>query len=226
MNRFYVLKPAGGISFGTKWAYAELVQPVNRGQTEECPHCGGIVSGMEWLPPHKVKLSSAKPEKWGDFLWGAGFKLIVSARFKEIYDREDISGISRFYPPIEIVRTGKLKTGVFTAPLPEYRLVHFPWGGANQDDIASQTEFNKPGGITCQYHRGGVVVKKQKRIILEKGSWDGADIFIPRGSPVMAMVSEKFKLVAEEYELTNIWMIPAEKYGYDSSKIGNWYTSE
>src|SRR4030067_3256169 len=104
MNRFYVLKPEEGIRFGRKWAYAEPLKPDNVGDSEKCPVCGSPVSALMWLPPHNIKLSSAKPEKWGDFVWGAGFPLLVSSRFIEIYEQEGLTGIDIFHPSAEIIR--------------------------------------------------------------------------------------------------------------------------
>ena len=132
MNEFYILKPEEGIRFGRKWTYADLITPVNRGDCEYCPVCGGAVSGLRWLPPHRIKLSSAKQSKWGDFVWGAGFPLLVSSKFKEIYEREVLLGINEFSHPVEVVWIGALKSSRFPTSLPIYHLIHVPWGGANQ----------------------------------------------------------------------------------------------
>lgn len=119
-----MLEPEAGNRFGTKWAYADQIDPVDRGECKKCPVCGSPVSGLEWLPPHLIKLSSAKPEKWGDFVWGAGFKLIVSQFFRQTYKKEGLVGLA-FYPPAEIVRLGRGKTGVLPANLPTYYLAIF-----------------------------------------------------------------------------------------------------
>ena len=84
MMKFYVLEPEEGIEFGRKWAYAEVVDPVKYADCERCPVCGDPVSMLKWIEPYRIKLSSAKPEKWGDFVWGAGFSLLISKQLKEI----------------------------------------------------------------------------------------------------------------------------------------------
>lgn len=226
MNKFYILKPEEGIRFGWKWAYADLIPPVNRGDSQYCPVCGGAVSGLRWLPPHRIKLSSAKPGKWGDFVWGAGFPLLVSSQFKEIYEREGLIGIEEFSAPVEIVRMGTLKSGQFLTPPPTYHLIHVPWGGANQDDVASGLTHEHPEVIKCAFCRVGVTWRKQERVIIEEGSWTGSDIFIPRNAPVPFMVSEHFKEAADTYDFKNIWLIPAEKYGYDERRPGLWYVND
>lgn len=226
MSKFYVLEPEEGIRFGKKWVYAEVVSPVNYEDAERCPVCGGFVSMKKWAQPHRVKLSSAKPEKWGDFVWGAGFSLLISQRFKEIYETEELTGFAEISPPVEFIRMGKLKTGEFPISPPIYHHVYVPWGGANQDDIASGLIYEKPDNIKCSYCRVGVAWRKQEKIVIEEGSWNGTDIYKPRNSPVEFVVSERFKKVAEKYKLKNIWLIPVEKYGYDERRYGLWYVHE
>lgn len=226
MNKFYVIEPADGKMFGTKWAYADLIPPVNRGDSQYCPVCGGAVSGLRWLPPHRIKLSSAKPGKWGDFVWGAGFPLLVSSKFKEIYEREGLLGIDEFSSPVEVVRMGTLKSGQFPVPPPTYHLIHVLWGGANQDDVASRLTHEHPKVITCAFCRVGVTWRKQERVIIEEGSWNGSDIFKPRNAPVPFMVSERFKRIVENNQLTNIWLIPAERFAYDERRPGLWFVKD
>jgi hypothetical protein len=221
---FYVLKPDGKIRFGTKWAYADQVDPVRFGEGDKCPVCGGPIGGRRWLPPHRIKLSSAAPEKWGDTLWGAGFLLIVSDRFKTIYEAEGLTGITAFHSPAEIVRVGRRKTGELPPLLPQYHLIEIVWNGANQDDVASGVVRGKP--VKCSYCRVGGNPKRQYRTVIEQESWTDADIFTPRGAPVGVMVSERFKQIAEAYKLKNIWLIPSEKYGYDQHRPGLWYVHE
>lgn len=226
MNMFYVLKPEEGIRFGRKWAYAEALEPSIIGDSQKCPVCGGAVSLRKWLPPHRIKLSSAKPGKWGDFVWGAGFPLLVSSKFKEIYDREGLTGIAEFSVPVEIVRMGTLKSGQFPFPPPIYHLIHVLWGGANQDDVASGLSHENPEVIKCAFCRVGVTWRKQEKVILEEDSWNGSDIFKPRNAPVPFMVSRRFRELADSYDFKNIWLIPAEKYGYDERRPGLWYVND
>jgi hypothetical protein len=226
MVHFYVLKPEEGIRFGTKWAYAEQIDPVLHSEGKKCPVCGGPVSGRRWLPPHRIKLSSAKPKKWGDFLWGAGFLLMVSDRFKKIYKAEELTGITMFYPPTEIVRVGRRRTGDLPPSLPLYHLIEIEWNGANQDDAASGVVHEHPEKIRCTYCRMGVSGRKQSGIVMEKDSWTGADIFAPRGAKVQIMVSERFRQVVETCGLKNTWFIPAKKYAYNEHRPGLWHVRE
>jgi hypothetical protein len=181
--------------------------------------CGNAISWLEWLPPHRIKLSSSKSEKWGDFVWGAGFQLMVSDRFKQLYETEGLRGIELFYPPAEIVRVGAGKTGTLPLGLPTYRLVQIAWNGANLDDQLSGV-IRKPGKVICHYHRGWI--QSLEQIALDANSWDGSDIFIARGGLNSAIiVTERFRQTIEDNSLKNAWLVPAENYAY--REIGGWY---
>ena len=220
--KFYVLKPEGGMRFGTKWAYADKVDPVVISEKAEdyCPVCGSPVGMLKWLPPHRVKLSSADPRKWGDFVWGAGFDLLVSERFKVIYEQEGLKGV-KYFSLVEIVRVGKRKIGDLPPELPRYYLIKVIWDGANQDDQASKVVYER--APACPYCRAGSRRLRQEGIILEVGSWKGVDLFQARGAPAPILVSERFKEVVEKYGLKNVWLIPAEKYGWEEGRPGLWY---
>lgn len=222
MSNFYVLKPDGG-RFGTKWAYGEEAEPTKIGDSAafSCPVCAMEMGMLQWLPPHYLKLSSAKPEKWGDFLWGTVFPMMVSSRFKELYESEKLSGITKYYPPATIVRVGRKKTGDLLPELPIYHLVDIVWNGANLDDERSGVIRKR---LECGYHRGAVEVVEQ--VVLEANSWTGADIFEARGLPGDILVSERFKQVIEQNKLTNALFIPTEKYAYDEHRPGGWYIRE
>lgn len=222
--RFYVLESEGG-RFGTKWAYADVLDPQN---TEDigprCPVCGKTVGSLVWLPPHRIKLSSAKPRKWGDFLWGAGFSLMVSERFKNIYEEERLQGIVHFGSSPEIVRMGTKKTADLAPQPPTYCLVQINWDGAAMDERASGVVAQYPQKPECPYCRqSGRGRLRQKGIILEVGSWRGDDIFHARGAAGI-LVSERFKEIAERYQLRNVHLIPAERYAYEHP--GRWFVRD
>ncbi len=209
--------------FGTKWAYGEQVAPVVQGDGRDCPFCGRTIGGYEWLPPHRVKLSSAKSEKWGDFVWGAGFDLMVSSRFRQLYEVEGLNGIEYFYPSAKIVRVGMRKTGDLPEGIPMYHLIRIRWNGANLDDGASEVKRKPEKPPLCPYHRGSIV--SLGRMVPQPGSWDGSDIFLAGGGLNSAiMVTQRFHDVAKKYSLTNAWLIPAENYAY--REIGGWYVDD
>lgn len=216
MEQFYVLIPEGG-RFGTKWAYGEKVDPVNRGEPDEyCPECGAPVTGLKWLPPYRIRLSSANPNKWGDFLWGVDFALMISGKLLKLYLKEYLSGIRAYTPPVEITRVGKFKHGYLPDNLPTYHLLDIPWDGANQDDESSELEWlGAPREYYCSYHaRGKNIIRKQKRIIIEPGSWKGGDLFYVRGAPKVLLITERFERILWENNIKNVMITPAEVFSY------------
>jgi hypothetical protein len=170
-----------------------------------------------------IKLSSAKSDKWGDFAWGAGFRLMVSDRFKGIYEREALRGIAEFYPPAEIVRIGRRATGDIPSSLPDYCLAKIAWNGANLDDAGSGV-VRKPHPYGCTYCRGAV--KSLERVVIDQDTWDGSDIFEARGLYGTIVVSDRFGALIDKHDLKNALLIPAEKYVYDERTPGLWYVKE
>jgi len=223
MNKFYVIKPEEGIRFGRKWAYAEIMEPINKIEAERCPVCGVPIGFYKWMPPYRIYLSSVKSQKWGDFIWGAGFSLLVSENFKRIYTEENLTGIEKISIPVEIGKMGNRKLANLPTLLPIYHLIYVPWGLVNQDDEKSKLNHEQPEKIKCPYCRRGQSWRKQQGIIIDENSWHGEDIFKPRGSPFELLVSERFKQVVENYRLKNIWFIPAENYCYDERRFEIWY---
>lgn len=215
--KFYILEPDGGL-FGTKWAYGEKVEPIQRGDCNHCPVCDRPIGMLKWLPPHYLKLSSAKPEKWGDFLWGAGFRLLVSARFTAIYEAEGLSGIAQLYPAANVVRIGNKKMGDLIPSPPEYHLIEIVWNAANLDDKSSHVVRKQ---VECQFDRGAV--ESFERVVFEPGSWTGVDIFEARGLFGIIVVSERFRQIVEANALTNAQLIPSEMFAYDEHRPGGWY---
>ncbi len=222
MTIFYVLKPEEGIRFGSKWAYADQVDPVCVSEKgTKCPVCNRWVSPLTWEPPHRISLSSAAPDRWGDFVWGAGFDLLVSGRFKSIYESEKLSGITRFSVPVEIVSVGKRKD--VPSEIPTYFLIEIVWNGANQDDTASKVVIKKADLDACSYCRTGMKRERQTSIVIEEGSWTGTDIFTTRGAPTRLTASDRFKSVIDTHHLTNVMLIPSEYYAYDIHRPGLWH---
>lgn len=226
MKNFFVLKPEGGIRFGTKWAYGELLEPICYSESQFCPICGSPVSGKKWIAPHTIKLSSSNPSKWGDFVWGSGFGLIISHRFFEIYNIEKLSGFSAISEPIKIAKFGNRVEKDISIEPPSYHYAVIPWGGAEMNLVASEMKYAFPDKTICDYcHQGGSGKHFEQLIIIEN-SWNGSDVFIPRGVTGTYVVSERFKKVVEQYRMKNIWLIPCEKYAYDEPSLRLGYVKD
>ncbi len=219
---FYVLEREMGPRFELRWATGLPFGSTRSGEPNLCPVCGRPVGLRKWLPPHRLKLSSSRPGYWGDLLWGAGFRLMVSARFRAIYEEEGLSGIASFSPAAEVIRLGTKRCDEVAVQPPVYHVVDIIWNGANLDDRRSGVVRK---GDPCWYDRGAVA--RLERVELEAGSWTGADIFEARGLFGTFLVSERFRQVVEGHGVTNAWLIRSEQYGYDERRTGlAWYVRD
>jgi hypothetical protein len=208
--QFYVLRPVGDRRFGTRCAYADVLDPHNVGSNTEngvCPVCGGGLGMLPWLPPHRIALSSAR---YPDFLWGAGFDLMVSARFRDLYVDAGLTGITQIDPPAEIVRVGRKPIAQADQRLPDYHNVRYVRGGADLDDERSDARRLL---VRCERCRPSITAVQ--RVVLKAGSWNGFDVFEAFGLPGHILVSERFKALVDEHGLTNAALTAAEEYRLD-----------
>jgi hypothetical protein len=214
IRQLYVLQPIGGEKFGALFAYAEVADPQNVGEREEngvCPRCKSGLGLLPWLPPHRIELTSTR---YPDLLWGAGFDLIVSSRFRRHYEAAGLTGITQFDSPAEIVSIGGKPASRVQPPPPEYHNIRYLHGSGELDDERSGAIRSE--GL-CDYCRQGI--DKVDRVILRPGSWTGADFFEAYGLPGHLLVSEKLKDLIESHQLTNAELIPAEEYQFDMEAI-------
>lgn len=207
MKNFFTLEPEDGIMFSDKWAYGEVIDPTY-GEANRCHLCNKFISMKEWLPPHKVQFSTNDISKWGDFVWGAGFTLLVSDYFKEIFQDNILKSHLRFSSPIEIINS------IEGSPI--YYHVDIPWNGANLNDKLSGLNWYKPQNDLCEFCRTGSGPKRIEKIILDEASWLGEDMFIARGLSGFIIVSKKLKEIIEESPLKNYWLIPTNKIRIDT----------
>ena len=154
-------------------------------------------------------------------MWGTVFPLMVSARFKAIYEVEAMKGVSIFHPAATIVKLGNQKKGNLPEQLPEYHLIEVTWNAANLEDVASKVVRKR---FDCQFCRGSI--EMHDGIFLEEGSWDGSDIFEARGLPGKVLISERFKQVVESHQLKNTLLVPAEDYLYNEHQSSMWRIRE
>ena len=61
---------------------------------EKCPLCGSYISGAQTKQPYQLVLSTKK--KIGDFTFGLFHFIVVSANFKDKYEKSGLTGIKEF----------------------------------------------------------------------------------------------------------------------------------
>ncbi len=168
---------------------------------------------LTWRPPHRVKLQlhGEEPGDLVQFL-GVGPYIIISERFADAFRKEGLTGL-RGFDPVEVVKVRRQRRGPKTAlTLPRYLAVTVPFGSALVDETRSQ--ILRPGPFTCDYCRA-VGTDGYNGFTLEPGSWNGDDVFEPRGLPGVFVVSERFANLVSKHALTNIVLTPTERHVWD-----------
>ena len=188
---------------------AEEEKGYNLGDALECPACGSAVSMLSWLPPFRVVLELYGKE-FGDFAFmGASNDFLVSQRFREIYERHGLSGLTGF-DPVEVIQVKSRKKR--RSEPPPYLRVGVNYGQTALDMTASGFEWLEPP--TCPVCRTGNIIR-WKRLVIEEGTWTGEDAFRPRGLSGAIVVSERFKNICQEHQIKNAIFTPAETSGRD-----------
>ena len=83
--------------FGEKYAYATPYadcQNYDHNVKEAyCPLCGRAVGGSVWMGPYRLYVSSMKIP---DVMYGVGFSMLISDRFKTAYESSTLHGVDSF----------------------------------------------------------------------------------------------------------------------------------
>lgn len=180
----------------------------NYGEADKCPTCHRFLTSLKWLPPFFVELESWG-KKYGDIV-GIGYDLIVSGRFKEAFAKEVLRGLENFEPvtvPKVCYPRGKTKELI-----PCYYKASVKRGPASIDQDASGYEGEDKTKVCqdCLYGK----FKRHRRLLVKESTWNGDDIFFPRGGNGK-IVSERFRSVFNDRGFLGAIFIPVEDYGYD-----------
>jgi Immunity protein family (Imm11) len=180
-----------------------------QGDAARCRACGSFVSLLAWLPPLQVQLE-LPGSQFGDFAFStAGDDFLVSELFHRVYKGSKMAGVKGFDPVVVL----GVKSRRRNLPMPpNYYRVSVAYGGPALDMEASGFEWINPP--TCNVCRSGNIMRWQ-RLALESNTWQGEDIFRPRGLSGQIMVSQRFKDTCEQNGITNAIFTPAELAGHD-----------
>jgi hypothetical protein len=175
--KFYILDvPPSGSSVdmecGTE---AFRVEGHTRGDALRCSACGGYISMLRWLPPYEAELETWG-RSFGDFAYKGYDEILVSDRFKLLYEKSSLRGLSSF-DAVRIVKVMRRRE-LIGHPPPYYR-ADVARSRAAIDQIASEFVWKK--SPTCPECRKGGIIKRWRRLVLEAGTWSGEDIFQARG---------------------------------------------
>lgn len=208
---FYLLRDSKPDSADDCAGGIDITKPrrgVNRGPAPTCPKCGGFLGMLTWLPPYRVEL-----ETWGTHygdIARTGDDLIVSDRFVDAFKRNSLKGVVRI-DAVDVVkvvhRRGKPKE-----PMPIYFKASVIRSNTTIDQKASGYVWKDESKVCpeCLFD----TLKRYERIVIDESTWNGDDIFYPRGGngPI---VSERFRQVFLEQGLVGADFIPANEHHYD-----------
>lgn len=203
--RFFVLQE--GVLGSRYDTDVEDIEPVNIGEGARCSRCGDPVGMLPRLPPHRVELV-LHGEELGDFIKATGHELLVSERLAQSFRNEGLTGLEGFHP-VEVVRIGRKRRGPKPSHIPRYLAVTARYGRAAVDLTRSRIRYTEsPTCDECRYGTKDAVLG----FSLEPGTWQGEDIFRPRGLSGSLVVSERFERFVTRHGFTNLRLTPTEEY--------------
>ncbi len=205
--RFFYLDDDMHGRYDTKFDSAE---PATLADPPKCPLCGDFMGMLMWQPPYRGVLE-LYGEAFGDFVKIPGYEVLVSERFADAFQAEGLTGFPAFHP-VEVSRVRGKRKGSKPVRVPRYFLVSPCYGGAAVDLARSRIRYTEP--ITCLECRYGGP-EAIHGFALEPGTWQGEDVFRPRGLRGLIVVSERFARLVERHALTNMRLTPIEAYTWD-----------
>jgi len=211
--RFFVLEAD---VWGPRDTQFHMLDPDNVGDAPQCPQCGTTIGMLTWLAPYRVDLELFGQEP-GDFARGpGGNSVLISERMAEAFRSEGLTGLQGFHPA-EIIRVRGRRKQSKTAIQPHYVVVTPCLGRGAVDELHSRLRRNKP--VTCPGCRS-TGVDSIHGFTLEPGTWQGEDVFRPRGLQGDIVVSERFAEFVKRHGLTNMKLIPTGEYVWDPLRKG------
>lgn len=211
--QFFVLEPKPTETHASGRTDVMQEEGFTVGEARRCPACGGFIGMLKWLPPYRVEIDTWGIH-FGDFAFAGGCEwFLISDRFRSIYLQSGLKGLGGFDPveTTKITRHNKKLRG--TAP--QYFKVDVVRSQTAVDQAASGFEWSEGASIcpVCLMPKEGVI-KRWKGIVIRSESWQGEDIFVPRGGGELVATS-RFKELCEVNEVKNAVFVPAESYGHN-----------
>jgi hypothetical protein len=147
---------------------------------------------------------------------GPGYDLLLSQRVAKAYRAEGLTGLLGFNP-VEVVHVRRKRKGAAHGIVPPYFAVIACFGRGAVDEARSSIRRSEP--ITCPECRSAGV-DSVHGFALEPGTWQGEDVFRPRGKRGSIVVSERFALLVQQHGFTNMKLTPIEEYVWDPNGKG------
>jgi hypothetical protein len=201
--QFFVMELQVGVPSET---WFSKMEPVHRGEPLRCPMCGGVVSGLQSLPPYRVELL-VHGKASGDVAFN-GTELLLSARFRAAWESAHLRGLD--FAAVDRLRVRPARLGRKSF---EYFYVVPKFFGTHVDIEHSMIEHEDQ--ISCnQCHYGGLI-KSIRGMRINEATWSGEDIFLAWGLCGTIIVSDRVRRLRDDHGLTNINLTPVEEYFWD-----------
>jgi hypothetical protein len=210
--RFFVLEAD---VWGPHDTQFDTVAPDNLGDPPPCPKCGKTIGMLTWLPPYRAELE-LYGRGLGDFAEGPGNDVLISERMAEAFRTEGLTGLLGFHP-VELVRVRRKRKGSKPGTVPRYFVAVPCLGRGAVDETRSHLRRDKP--VACPECRS-TGVDTIHGFTLEAGTWEGEDVFRPRGLQGDIVVSERFAEFVKRHGFTNMKLTPIEEYVWDPDGKG------
>jgi hypothetical protein len=203
--QFYVLLGGRDSEYDTEMLEDD---PANLGEAPQCEVCGRFVAGRPWLPPHRAEIT-LHGSKWGDFAFRVGDETdaLMSDTLIRGWREAQLSGLVGF-EPVEITRARRSEH-----PAPQYVHVAVKLGGAAVDE--ERSSLVRSEDVACERCHFAGILSAINGFCLERGTWAGEDVFVPRGLPGTVVVTPRFKEWVELREVTNVRLTPTEAYEWN-----------
>lgn len=203
--QFYVMKQQDR---GDPYPLATDVETVqaHSGSAPRCPYCNSAMGWRAWLPPRKVKLTAISGALT-DFAFGGGTELVSGAAYEMLRSRGLQVGST--FPPVEIV---SVHPACLMRSDLRYHFLDLPISATGLDEEKSGLVY-KHREPYCEYC-GGRIKKSRQCVVLEEGTWQGEDLFIPRKTGDI-VVTERFVDMCREAEFTGAKFVPAQEAGFE-----------
>ena len=155
-------------------------------------------------------------KEFGDIIDFSGGCILISEMFLESWNKSKLIGLSGFFN-VSILRVKNNRKRNIVPP--RYFLANIARSRTAID--AKRSVLIQENGEICPECRLGGGIKRVARVVIERNSWAGEDIFIARGMPGTVIVTEYFKEFCENNEIKNAVLIEAEKYFFDFYRSEN-----
>jgi hypothetical protein len=212
-SRFFVLDDD---MFGRCDTKFSSLDPTNTGAAPRCPKCGDIIGMRTWLPPYRGELELHGQDS-GDFVEASGYDFLVSERMAESFRAEGLTGLLGFHP-VEVVGVRKKRKTAKAVMVPRYFAVTARFGRGAVDAGRSRFRYaTTPAPCTeCR----SIELDSIHGFTLEPGTWQGEDVFRPRGLPGRLVVSERFAEFVQRHGFTNMKLTDTKAYVWDPLRLG------